>query len=445
MTVYLYLTYIYYNLIERDVMHTHKRKRIKLTGNIRTRVILLNLIVIVSIVLVIQVFMQNIVPVTEASPDVYNAASLYKINLSDDEINNLNKTYVDQVNSYGETINIESDALGDSFQTKLYDTTTGLVTSGFTMKSQIDVGINAYDLPVGSYFIQLDDDSFAATKHDLNINFNTITRDGKNSKIEVDSVNGLIHITKYNETENTDELDIIIDAGHGGDDSGALSLDQTISEKDLNLQLATILANDLKELGYNVGLTREDDTNPGTCDDNISSYCSDGRVSKTYQNKAKLVLSVHHNTSGGSGYEVYKSYYASNQLATLVASNLHSVSTPSSKEMGYISDGVYQQVFEDDDNPSIEQDYMYMIRETGGIATNSLSTENEANNTLLQGAEGLLIEFGYLDNAEDLAHISDPEVMNQEASAVADAVDQYLNQSSSSLEDLTSEELQSEV
>lgn len=426
-------------------MHTKIRKQTRKLKQRRIRIILLNLIVIVSIIIVLQLFSRELVPATDATVETYDAASLYKVSLTDEELNALNRTVVEQVNSYGETINIESETLGDSFEAKLYDTTSGQVASGFSMDAPINVGINTHDIPVGSYFIQLDDGSFIATDSQLNISFNTITRNGKNNRIKIDSVNGLMHITKYSETENTDQLDIMIDAGHGGDDSGAEALDGSVSEKELNLEVAQLLANELSELGYNVGLTRDDDTNPGTCDDNISSYCSDGRVSKVYNSNAKLVLSVHHNTSGGSGYEVYKSYYASDQLANLVASNLNSVSSPSTKETGYISDGVYQQVYENDTDPSIPQDYMYMLRETGGIATNSLSTDNEANNTLAQGAESLLIEFGYLDDVEDLAHISDQGVMEQEASAVANAVDQYLNPKTTSLIDLTSEASGSEV
>lgn len=426
-------------------MTTKQNNNIPFKNRFRTRLILIDLIVLVFLIILIQLFIQHLVSSTTASIDTYNAADLYQVNIPDDEISTFKRTVVEQVNSYGETINIESETLGDNFQVKLYDTNTGFVTSGFNMESEIDSGINAYDLPVGSYFIELDDNSFIATNEDIDINFNTITRSGKNSKILIDSVDGLMHITKYSETENTDELDILIDPGHGGADTGAVSFDNTVSEKDLNLQLAKLLANDLAELGYNVGLTRDDDTNPGTCDDNISSYCSDGRVSQTYEYNAKLVLSIHHNTSGATGYEVYKSYYASDQLASLVANNLNSVSSPSTKITDQLSPGIYQQTYFDDEEPNITQDYMYMIRESGGIATNSVLDKNKANNTLPQGAQALLIEFGYLDDENDLAHITNTEVMQQEASAVANAVDQYLNPDESSLIDFTTEEISSNV
>ncbi len=421
-------------------MKSKTRKKTYHKRNKKIRLILLNLIAIVLFVIVIQLLLQLIVPATKAKFGTYTAESQYEINLSENELAELPTTPVDQVNSYGETINIESSALGDTYQIGLYDTTNSETNSAFEMTNDIDVGINTHDMPVGSFFLQLSDGSFISYAEPLDISFRTITRDGMNNQIEVNTVNNLVHITKYEAEPNTDELDILVDAGHGGNDGGATAIDGSVYEKDLNLELAQIIADDLTALGYNVGLTRTDDTNPGTCDDNISSYCPDGRVSMAYNQNAKIVLSAHHNVGGATGYEVYTSYYASEQLANLVAANLANVSTPSTKTMGYISDGVYQQIYEDDVDPSIEQDYMYMIRETGGVATNSLSEENAANNTTLQGSQGLLIEFGYLDDYDDLAHVTDSEVMQAEADAVTSAVDSYLKPESTSLIDLTATE-----
>lgn len=392
---------------------------------------LVNLIIIMIFTNIVVIMLNVIVPISKVRFVTYHSNDLYKVNLSDEELNALPKLAIDDINSYGETINITSDELGDNYQILLYNTVSEEANSGFAMSANINQGISAADMPVGSYILQTTDGNFLSYDSDLNIDFNTITRDGTNNNIIVDTLDGLIHITKYEETKDNEETDIYIDPGHGGDDPGASSDDGTVLEKDLNLQLATILANNLRDLGYNVALSREDDTNPGSCDDNISSYCSDGRVSNAYSQKAKLVISVHHNSGGASGYEVYSSYYATTTLSSLIANSLSAVSTPSNKEMGYVADGVYKQTFANDQNLSLPQDYMYMIRETGGVATNSLTTENEANNTNIQGAEGLLIEFGYLDDAEDLAHVSDEEIMNEEAKAVTSAVDSYLNRESS--------------
>ena len=51
---------------------------------------------------------------------------------------------------------------------------------------------------------------------------------------------------------------IIIDAGHGGIDSGAIGIDNVL-EKDINLSIALNLRDLLKASGFNVKMTRESD------------------------------------------------------------------------------------------------------------------------------------------------------------------------------------------
>ena len=51
---------------------------------------------------------------------------------------------------------------------------------------------------------------------------------------------------------------IVIDAGHGGEDGGAVAADGTV-EKDLNLEVAHILAQMLSFAGYDVRMTRTED------------------------------------------------------------------------------------------------------------------------------------------------------------------------------------------
>lgn len=53
---------------------------------------------------------------------------------------------------------------------------------------------------------------------------------------------------------------VCIDAGHGGSDSGAISTDGTISEKDDNLTLALKVQEYLENMGITVIMTRIDDT-----------------------------------------------------------------------------------------------------------------------------------------------------------------------------------------
>lgn len=68
----------------------------------------------------------------------------------------------------------------------------------------------------------------------------------------------VINITNVN-VEKNDEFTVIIDPGHGGEDGGAVGVNNII-EKDLNLLYAKDLKSYLEILGYNVIMTRDTDT-----------------------------------------------------------------------------------------------------------------------------------------------------------------------------------------
>ena len=80
---------------------------------------------------------------------------------------------------------------------------------------------------------------------------------------------------------------IIIDPGHGGKDPGAISKNGT-KEKDVNLQISFKTKKLLENLGYNVLMTREDDTYIGIYD----------RADFANKANADLFISFHANASG---------------------------------------------------------------------------------------------------------------------------------------------------
>lgn len=401
---------------------------------------LLNLIVIVMFAIIIQLLLTIIVPTTKARVINYKEDTLNKVIDSAEDIAKFATQDVDLLDVYGETINLESESLGTEFNINLYNTSNREVRFGFKMSDRVDIGINAHDMPVGSFFLQTEDGTFLTYPDDLDLSFNTITRDGQSNNIKIDKIENLIHITKSEATTSTDQLDILVDPGHGTNDRGSSSNDGTVTENVLNLSLAEMLVQDLEDLGYNVGITRTED-NP-LPDDNDNSttnaYIPNSRIPQSYDNKAKLYIAIHHNSCeqcGKSGFEVTSSYYSSDRLAKLLVSNLSNISSPSAKTDGLKDNGVYNRTFEE----GFVQDYYYFIRETGGIAMHSTNEENLQYNQRLEGAESVLIEFGYLDNDSDLAHITDLDVMSEEAKAVADAIDSYLTPTTTSLIDLETE------
>lgn len=67
------------------------------------------------------------------------------------------------------------------------------------------------------------------------------------------------HAQRARTATNLAEATIVIDAGHGGYDPGAVSVDETITEKSITLATAELLKERLQDAGTNVILTRSTD------------------------------------------------------------------------------------------------------------------------------------------------------------------------------------------
>ena len=94
---------------------------------------------------------------------------------------------------------------------------------------------------------------------------------------------------------------IVIDAGHGGTDSGAVG--NGIVEKELTLKIAKYIADRLRELGADVTLTRDSD-------ETLDPSERVKRVLNAYGNsKDVLMVSNHINAGGGEGHCVINIKY----------------------------------------------------------------------------------------------------------------------------------------
>ena len=83
------------------------------------------------------------------------------------------------------------------------------------------------------------------------------------------------------------DVHVMVDAGHGGSDSGALT-PRGFKEKDYNLAQAAALEKALRKAGFRVTMTRTDDSFPALYD----------RPRRAYREKVDLFISIHHNATG---------------------------------------------------------------------------------------------------------------------------------------------------
>lgn len=92
------------------------------------------------------------------------------------------------------------------------------------------------------------------------------------------------------------EVDVVLDAGHGGEDPGAVQGDAV--EKEITLEIAKMTKDLLEESGYKVAMTREEDNRV-----ELGS-----RAKFANKRNAKVFVSIHCNASEnhkGNGIETY--------------------------------------------------------------------------------------------------------------------------------------------
>lgn len=166
---------------------------------------------------------------------------------------------------------------------------------------------------------------------------------------------------------------VVIDAGHGGEDSGAVSQNGTL-EKDLTLKISQYMYDRFRELGIDAFLTRNSD-------ETLTPSERVRRILNAFGNSSKvIVISNHLNSSAtpntAEGAEVI---YALRNEKTLAENILTAL-----KDAGQKVRRVYQRALPNNPN----QDYYFIHRET-------------------VNTEPVIIEYGFINNEEDLKRIED--------------------------------------
>lgn len=254
--------------------------------------------------------------------------------------------------------------------------------------------------------------------------------------------NTLMLDVKKNKDDNV--YDITIDPGHGGKDPGACSKGNC--EKNITLDVATMLVNKLNEAGLKVNLTRTDN------DTGIPNYNMNGMLGRAVipnESNSKYMFSIHLNSHANKkmhGVEILTPTNIDYTLARMFANKIvEYTGTSYSINMGNkMFDGVYTRTFNAKDIKEHMEEYKelaydvkegtsyyFMIRETGGILTgayidsrNPSIGENPYYNSN-KGIESYILELGYIISSDDINNI----LNNKEnyVNAIYDSIMEKLN------------------
>ena len=197
-------------------------------------------------------------------------------------------------------------------------------------------------------------------------------------------------VSKHNSNTNTNSSNntVVLDAGHGGSDSGAVSGSRREKDYTLDTTLATSAA--LRAKGYNVVLTRSNDT-----------YLSLGtRTAISNEVKPKLFTSIHYNSYNGSanGTEVY--YNVKDKNGGLTKTAASNVLKRIVNTFGFSNRGIKAKA------NSSGTDYYYVLRENK--------------------YPSMLIECAFIDSSKDMNKLnSDSKITNlgnQIAAGIAESI-----------------------
>lgn len=191
---------------------------------------------------------------------------------------------------------------------------------------------------------------------------------------------------------------ILIDAGHGGEDGGAIGVGGII-EKNINLSITLKTAKFLEFMGYSVEFTRETDIM--TCDEGLKTQrekkVSDikNRLSQMENSPCLCSISIHQNIFGGDARGAQVFYSGNNPESKIIAEVLQSgISSMLQPE----NNRVIKQATKD----------IYLLYHTQKPA--------------------VLIECGFISNNAEATLLSDEGYQNKMAFAIAVSSVKYLTE-----------------
>ncbi len=180
-------------------------------------------------------------------------------------------TYVDITFCYADKLNVDANKLAES----------PIFSKVQILKGTTDYTLRLYLQKVGEFF------GWAA---DYDAAGNLVFR-------FVNPVKATKADNKYG--GRLDNIKIVVDAGHGGSDAGALGANKNYNEEQLNLLLAKKVAAKLESIGATVVLTRTSDT----------GMTNEARMNKVRNARPNLALSIHRDSATNTTANGFTTFY----------------------------------------------------------------------------------------------------------------------------------------
>lgn len=219
---------------------------------------------------------------------------------------------------------------------------------------------------------------------------------------------------------------VVIDPGHGGKDPGAVG--NGLKEKDINLSISLLLAENLKKAGHSARLTRDKDV-----------YITlQRRTDLANQWKADVFVSIHVNAlpkgRHASGTEIYLMALPTDKDAMDLALIENREIAEGGGDAAKAADKKTQMLLailgDMQQNAKINEstgfaEYLFKEGSKGGIKMRRVA---QAPFFVLRGAgmPAVLVETGFITEASDAKLLADPKYRAKMAASLARGISQYL-------------------
>lgn len=267
------------------------------------------------------------------------------------------------------------------------------------------------------------------------------TLSNKNNKINITTKEQTLTLKV---TKNKDKTyDVILDPQAGGSDKG--NSGNGHYEKDITMDMATKVKEKLEAKKIKVKLTRETDLSDS---DYVDEYNEGGRAVISHELNSKYLFSFQTTRSSNAqtnGFSIYTAVginydFAAKMVENIINKTNLKTSTTTYQRVDY---GIYSHNFTESEikenmtyyenkgykpyNVTTDSNYLYMIRETGGIITGAYIDDSNPDKVGVNpyyksniGTESYVISLGYLTNQTDITAMTTN--IDAYASAIADSI-----------------------
>ena len=218
---------------------------------------------------------------------------------------------------------------------------------------------------------------------------------------------------------------VVVDAGHGGDDPGAVGYQKNVYEKDVVLKIAKVLANKIrKRLNCEVLMTRDRD----------KFLTLEGRTAFANTTNADLFISIHanaHRNRSIYGLETFYLNLATDDESIRVAARENATSTKNISDLHSILSDLMQnaKINESSRLATHVQDAMYkhLKKKYSYIKNNGVK---QAPFYVLLGAQmpAILIETSFISNPRECKRLLSPKYHDQLCDAIVNGIENYVKE-----------------